>query len=98
MLRTTFASSRALRVCALGLVTITTAILISSESADARRYKHRRHPRRPRKLQPAVFLDHRRRQFRRGAHLEQSRRVRRPASLTKIMTLYLLFERSSPAR
>ena len=43
MLRTTFASSRALRVCALGLVTITTAILISSESADARRYKHRRH-------------------------------------------------------
>ena len=43
MLRTTFASSRALRVCALGLVTITTAILISSESAEARRYKHRRH-------------------------------------------------------
>ena len=43
MLRTTLASSRALRVCALGLMTITTAILISSESAEARRYKHRRH-------------------------------------------------------
>ena len=43
MLRTTLASSRALRVCALELVTFTTAILISSESAEARRYKHRRH-------------------------------------------------------
>jgi D-alanyl-D-alanine carboxypeptidase len=43
MLRTTLASSRALRVCALGLITFTTAILISSESAEARRYKHRRH-------------------------------------------------------
>ena len=74
MLRTTLASSRVLRVCVLGLATITTAIMFTSESADARRYKHRRHHVVARKLQPAVLLDHRRRQFRRGAHLEQSRR------------------------
>lgn len=40
MLRTTLASSRALRVGVLGLVTLTTTILIS-DSAEARRYRHR---------------------------------------------------------
>ena len=94
MLRTTFASSRALRVCALGLVTITTAILISSESADARRYKHRRHHHVVRESYSpqfsSIIVD-----GNSGAVLSSNNPdgIRRPASLTKIMTLYLLFER-----
>ena len=94
MLRTTFASSRALRVCALGLVTITTAILISSESAEARRYKHRRHHQVVRESYSpqfsSIIVD-----GNSGAVLSSNNPdgIRRPASLTKIMTLYLLFER-----
>ncbi|WP_426526086.1 serine hydrolase [Bradyrhizobium sp. McL0615] len=95
MLRTTLASSRALRVCALGLITFTTTILISSESAEARRYKHRRH-------QHHVVRESYSPQFssiivdgNSGAVLSSNNPdgIRRPASLTKIMTLYLLFER-----
>src|SRR6186713_867169 len=92
MLRTTLASSRALRVCALGLVTFTTAILISSESAEARRYKHRRHHVVRESYSPqfsSIIVD-----GNSGAVLSSNNPdgVRRPASLTKIMTLYLLFE------
>ena len=95
MLRTTLASSRALRVCALGLITFTTVILISSESAEARRYKHRRH-------HHHVLRESYSPQFssivvdgNSGAVLSSNNPdgIRRPASLTKIMTLYLLFER-----
>ena len=93
MLRTTLASSRALRVCALGLITFTTAILISSESAEARRYKHRRHHVVRESYSPqfsSIIVD-----GNSGAVLSSNNPdgVRRPASLTKIMTLYLLFER-----
>jgi D-alanyl-D-alanine carboxypeptidase len=93
MLRTTLASSRALRVCALGLVTFTTAILISSESAEARRYKHRRHHVVRESYSPqfsSIIVD-----GNSGAVLSSNNpdAIRRPASLTKIMTLYLLFER-----
>ena len=94
MLRTTLASSRALRVCALGLITFTTAILISSESAEARRYKHRRHHHVVRESYSpqfsSIIVD-----GNSGAVLSSSNpdSIRRPASLTKIMTLYLLFER-----
>src|SRR5215218_5658108 len=92
MLRTTLASSRALRVCALGLVTFTTAILISSESAEARRHKHRRHHVVRESYSPqfsSIIVD-----GNSGAVLSSNNPdgVRRPASLTKIMTLYLLFE------
>ena len=45
MLRTTLASSRNLRVCVLGLVTFTTAIITTSDSAEARRYRHRHYAR-----------------------------------------------------
>lgn len=99
MLRTTLASSRTLRVCVLGLATFTTAILITSESAEARRYRHRH-----------VVSHHRTHdagesyspQFssiivdgNSGAVLTSNNPdgSRHPASLTKIMTLYLLFER-----
>src|SRR5215216_8146543 len=93
MLRTTLASSRALRVCALGLVTFTTAILISSESAEARRYKNRRHHVVRESYSPqfsSIIVD-----GNSGAVLSSNNpdAIRRPASLTKIMTLYLLFER-----
>src|SRR4029453_8791805 len=95
MLRTTLASSRALRVCALGLITFTTAILISSESAEARRYKHRRHHHHivRESYSPqfsSIIVD-----GNSGAVLSSNNPdgIRRPASLTKIMTLYLLFER-----
>src|SRR5690349_15163152 len=94
MLRTTLASSRALRVCALGLITFTTTILISSESAEARRYKHRRHHHVVRESYSpqfsSIIVD-----GNSGAVLASNNPdgIRRPASLTKIMTLYLLFER-----
>jgi D-alanyl-D-alanine carboxypeptidase len=84
-----------LRVCALGLITFTTAILISSESAEARRYKHRRHHHHVvrESYSPqfsSIIVD-----GNSGAVLSSNNPdgIRRPASLTKIMTLYLLFER-----
>lgn len=94
MLRTTLATSRTLRVCALGLITFTTAILISSESAEARRYKQRRHHHVVRESYSpqfsSIIVD-----GNSGAVLSSNNPdgIRRPASLTKIMTLYLLFER-----
>ncbi|MBR0752743.1 serine hydrolase [Bradyrhizobium jicamae] len=99
MLRTTLASSRALRVGVLGLITFTTAILITSDSAEARRYRHR-HYARAHHSQPAresyspqfasIIVD-----GNSGAVLQATSPdgIRHPASLTKIMTLYLLFER-----
>ena len=99
MLRTTLASSRALRVCVLGLATFTTAILITSESAEARRYRHRH------------VVSHHRSHVASESYSPQFSSIivdgnsgavltsnnpdgsRHPASLTKIMTLYLLFER-----
>ena len=99
MLRTTLASSRALRVCVLGLATFTTAILITSDSAEARRYRHRH------------VVSHHRSHVASESYSPQFSSIivdgnsgavltsnnpdgsRHPASLTKIMTLYLLFER-----
>ncbi|MGY3489830.1 D-alanyl-D-alanine carboxypeptidase [Bradyrhizobium sp. USDA 4011] len=98
MLRTTLASSRALRVGVLGLVTVTTAILITSDSAEARR--HRRHTARHHQSEAAresyspqfasIIVD-----GNTGSVLTSNSPdgLRHPASLTKIMTLYLLFER-----
>src|SRR5882724_7553492 len=99
MLRTTLASSRTLRACVLGLATFTTAILISSESAEARRYRHRQVASHHRShvasesYSPqfsSIIVD-----GNSGALLTSNNPdgSRHPASLTKIMTLYLLFER-----
>src|SRR6202171_5529983 len=99
MLRTTLASSRALRVCVLGLVTFTTAIIYTSDSAEARRYHHRHiahhvhHHEAQESYSPAfssIIVD-----GNSGATLSANNPdgSRHPASLTKIMTLYLLFER-----
>jgi len=94
MFRTT--STRALRVCVLGLATITTAVIFTNDTADARRHRHRHHARhhesRP-SYNPAfssIIVD-----GNSGATLSANNpdASRHPASLTKIMTLYLLFER-----
>src|ERR1700710_1971470 len=94
MFRTT--STRALRVCVLGLATITTAVIFTNDSADARRYRHRHHARHHEarsSYSPAfssIIVD-----GNSGATLSANNpdASRHPASLTKIMTLYLLFER-----
>jgi D-alanyl-D-alanine carboxypeptidase len=97
MLRTTFASSRASRVCVFGLVTITTAALVTTDSAYARQSRHRhyaRHHHEPRETYSppfsSIIVD-----GNSGAVLSANNpdASRHPASLTKIMTLYLLFER-----
>ncbi len=99
MLRTTLASSRTLRVCVLGLATFTAAIVITSERAEARRY-HRHYARHHSSSHEAresyspqfssIIVD-----GNSGAVLASNNPdgSRHPASLTKIMTLYLLFER-----
>jgi D-alanyl-D-alanine carboxypeptidase len=94
MFRTT--STRALRVCVLGLATLTTAVIFTTDSADARRHRHRHHARHHEarsSYSPAfssIIVD-----GNSGATLSASNpdALRHPASLTKIMTLYLLFER-----
>jgi D-alanyl-D-alanine carboxypeptidase len=100
MLRTTLGSSRVLRVCAFGLVTVSTAVLFTSDNAEARRYRHVRHYAHARHHQEAsesyspafssIIVD-----GNSGATLSANNpdASRHPASLTKIMTLYLLFER-----
>src|ERR1700716_3798495 len=97
MLRTTMASSRVLRVCDFGLFPVTPAVIFTSDTADARRYKVRhsaRHHHEAREsYNPAfssIIVD-----GNSGATLSASNpdASRHPASLTKIMTLYLLFER-----
>jgi D-alanyl-D-alanine carboxypeptidase len=98
MLRTTLASSRALRVCVLGFATFTSAIVITSDSAEARRY-HRHYARHQVSHEAresnspqfsSIIVD-----GNSGAVLTSNNPdgSRHPASLTKIMTLYLLFER-----
>jgi len=99
MLRTTLASSRTLRVCVLGLVTLTTAIIYTSDSAEARRYRHRHYSKH--NVSHKVVRTSYSPQFasiivdgNSGATLSSNNpdAIRHPASLTKIMTLYLLFE------
>ncbi len=94
MLRTTLASSRVLRVCVLGLATVTAAIIFTTDTADARRYRrHVRHQEARQSYSPSfssIIVD-----GNSGATLQANNpdASRHPASLTKIMTLYLLFER-----
>jgi D-alanyl-D-alanine carboxypeptidase len=100
MLRTTLASSRVLRVCVFGLVTTAAAVVFTNDTADARRYpRHRqythhvRHHEEQESYSPAfssIIVD-----GNSGGTLSANNpdASRHPASLTKIMTLYLLFER-----
>src|SRR3954454_23075529 len=97
MLCTNLASSRVLRVCVLGLTTVTTAAIFTGDAAQARRSQHPRHAPHDQEARqsysPAfssIIVD-----GNSGATLSASNpdASRHPASLTKIMTLYLLFER-----
>ncbi len=97
MLRTTLASSRVSRVCFLGFVAATAAIIFTTNAAEARRYRHhhyaRHHEETHESYSPAfssIIVD-----ANSGATLSANNpdASRHPASLTKIMTLYLLFER-----
>ncbi len=93
MLRKNLASSRSVRVGVLGLVSIAAAVA-TSDGAEARRTRHRH------------FIHHAHESYspafssiivdgNSGATLAANNpdAIRHPASLTKIMTLYLLFER-----
>jgi D-alanyl-D-alanine carboxypeptidase len=97
MLCTTLASSRVLRVCAFGVVAVTTAVTFTTDAAEARHSRHhhyvRHHQEEHESYSPAfssIIVD-----GNSGATLSSNNpdASRHPASLTKIMTLYLLFER-----
>src|SRR6201994_2283392 len=97
MLRTTFASSRTLRVCAFGLLATTAAVAFTTSAAEARHSRHRSHVARHQEERESyspqfssLIVD-----ANSGATLTCTSPdgIRHPASLTKVMTLYLLFER-----
>lgn len=95
MLRSKLTSSRTLRVCALALVTFSVTLALTIDNAEARkRHRHvKRHHEARQSYNPAfasIIVD-----GNSGATLTSNNAdsLRHPASLTKIMTLYLLFER-----
>lgn len=99
MLRNNWSSSRLARVGVFGLLTVTTAVIFTTDAADARRHRrhyahHRVHHRDvSESYSPqfaSIIVD-----GNSGAVLQSTSPdgIRHPASLTKIMTLYLLFER-----
>jgi len=97
MVRKSFGARLGLRCCVLGLAATTAALTISSDTAVARRhhrvYAHRHHHSQSEAYDPpysSIVVD-----GNSGAVLEAVNpdALRHPASLTKVMTLYLLFER-----
>lgn len=98
MLRNNWSSSRLARVGVFGLLTATTALIFTTDAADARRSRrhyahHRVHRDASESYSPqfaSIIVD-----GNSGAVLQATSPdgLRHPASLTKIMTLYLLFER-----
>src|SRR3954453_14669520 len=103
MLRKNLASSRLLRVGVYGLITLATAAVVTVDSAEARR-RHRHHAARhsPHNDEgsyspvfSSIIVD-----GNSGAVLTATNPdgLRHPASLTKMMTLYLLFDRLESGR
>jgi D-alanyl-D-alanine carboxypeptidase len=98
MLRKNLSSSRLARVGVFGLLTVTTAVIFTTDAAEARRHRrHYAHHRVQRDVSESsspkfasIIVD-----GNSGAVLQSNSPdgIRHPASLTKIMTLYLLFER-----
>ena len=98
MLRNNLSSSRWARVGVFGLLTVTTAVIFTTDAAEARRHRrHYAHHRVQRDVSESsspkfasIIVD-----GNSGAVLQSNAPdgLRHPASLTKIMTLYLLFER-----
>lgn len=99
MLRTTQASSRAVRIALLGLAAVVGFTLATTGTADARKRKSRHHkPAAQASYNPkfaSIIVD-----AKSGTVLQSSNpdALRHPASLTKIMTLYLLFEQLESGR
>jgi D-alanyl-D-alanine carboxypeptidase len=102
MLRNNWASSRLMRAGAFGVFTIATAVVFTADSAEARRHHSHRHASHHHSRQSDEDRDSYSPQFssiivdaNSGATLASTSPdgIRHPASLTKIMTLYLLFER-----
>src|SRR5579863_8019350 len=101
MLRSNRVTSRRLRVCSFGFVAVTAAVTFTTDIAEARHYRHYSHHY-VRHHHAESSEDSYSPQFSQiivdansGATLTSSSpdASRHPASLTKIMTLYLLFER-----
>ena len=98
MFRKSLASSRLVRVGLFGLVSMA-AVAVTSDGAEARRSHHRHYVRHSHEnYSPAfssIIVD-----GNSGATLAATNpdAIRHPASLTKIMTLYLLFERMDAGR
>jgi D-alanyl-D-alanine carboxypeptidase len=99
MLRTSLVTPRHWRVCSFGFVAVTAAVAFTTDTAEARHYRHSYHHVRHyhseshEDYSPAfssIIVD-----ANSGATLTSTNpdASRHPASLTKIMTLYLLFER-----
>ncbi|MGO4717218.1 D-alanyl-D-alanine carboxypeptidase [Bradyrhizobium sp. 2TAF24] len=99
MIGATSASGRTLRLCIFGLATISAAVVFTADTADARRRHHHSHHRGRHVARVAssysppfssIIVD-----GNSGATLQANNpdSPRHPASLTKIMTLYLLFEK-----
>jgi D-alanyl-D-alanine carboxypeptidase len=101
MLRTRSVASRHLRACFFGFVAAATAVTFTTDIAEARRYRHTYHHQVRHHHEEAsedsynprfseIIVD-----GNSGAVLSSNNpdASRHPASLTKIMTLYLLFER-----
>jgi D-alanyl-D-alanine carboxypeptidase len=99
MLRTNLVTSRRWRICSFGFVAVTAAVAFTTDTAEARHYRHSYHQVRHyhseshEDYSPAfssIIVD-----GNSGATLTSTNpdASRHPASLTKIMTLYLLFER-----
>jgi D-alanyl-D-alanine carboxypeptidase len=98
MLRKNLSSSRLARVGVFGLLAVTSAVIFTTDAAEARRNRrHYAHHRVQRDVSESsspkfasIIVD-----GNSGAVLQSNSPdgIRHPASLTKIMTLYLLFER-----
>jgi len=97
MLGVTFSSSRTARCLSLALATVSAAILITTDHAEARRRHHhhssRHHARVERESYSppfaSVVIDANSGETLQATNADSQRH---PASLTKIMTLYMLFE------
>ena len=96
MLRTTLASARVMRAGAVGLASIAAVVLFTIDHAAARRARHHRHHAQHEARQSynprfaSIIVD-----ANSGETLSSTNpdSLRHPASLTKMMTLYLLFAR-----
>lgn len=105
MARENFGARNGLRFCVWGLAATAAALTVSSDDAVARRHHrvyahhhHRHHHSRGEAYDPpysSIVVD-----GNNGATLEAVNpdSIRHPASLTKVMTLYLLFERLEAGR